>query len=146
MPVKLHVAITRKIGTPNYGSRSATVGLETEVDSSLIDQPDELQERIAALFQLAAESVNRELGVQPAEEFAPAATNGKDREHETPVRPATANQIRALHAIANRRQLDLTAELRHRFGVYRADDLTIDEASRLIDSLDSMANGAAGGA
>lgn len=39
MPLKLNIALSRKIGDRNYGSRGATVGLEMEVDSSLLDQP-----------------------------------------------------------------------------------------------------------
>ena len=62
MPLKLNIAMSRKIGEPNYGSRGATVGLEMEVDSSLVDQPRQLHERIARLFRLAKQSVDRELG------------------------------------------------------------------------------------
>jgi hypothetical protein len=141
MPLKLNIAISRKVGAPNFGSRGATVGLETEVDSSLIDQPAELHERIAALFRLAAESVHQELDVQVTEESRATTTNGADREQEAPVRPATANQIRALHAIANRQNLDLTAEIHDRYGVFRAADLSLDQASRLIDAIKSSANG-----
>ena len=91
-----------------------------EVDSSLVDQPRELHERIARLFRLAKESVDREL-----------------------TRPATANQVRAIHAIANEQKLDLTEELRRRFGVCRVDDLSLHEASQLIDAIKPSTNGAA---
>jgi hypothetical protein len=144
MPLKLSIAMSRKVGEANYGSRGATVGLEMEVDSSLVDQPPQLHERIADLFRLATESVNRELAAGGAMEASHAATNGAAGGYELPVRPATANQIRAIHAIANRLNLDVTAELRSRFGVYRADDLTLYEASKLIDALGSATNGAAG--
>lgn len=132
MPLKLVIAASRKIGTANYGSRGATVGLEIEVDGSLLEQPEQLQERIASLFQLAAESVHREEG-RAVQGLGPTDNQGAGRGGEVTARQATANQIRALHAITNRQDLDLTAELRSRFGVYRADDLTLEQASQLID-------------
>jgi hypothetical protein len=129
MPLKLNIALSRKIGEPNYGSRGATVGLEMEVDSSLLDQPRQLHERIARLFRLAKQSVDRELGTSDRADVEPA------------VRPATTGQIRALHAIANRQQLDLAAEIQSRFGVGRPDDLSLDQASQLIDIIKTSSNG-----
>jgi hypothetical protein len=137
MPLKLNIAMSRKVGEPNYGSRGATVGLELEVDSSLAEQPQQLQERIDRLFRLAQEAVDRELNGRDA--AAAASAN-----HEPPVRPATPAQIRAIHAIANRQNLDLTEELKSRFGVYRSDDLSLEEASALIDAIKPVVNGVAG--
>src|SRR5688572_26030142 len=107
MPLKLNIAMSRKIGEPNYGSRGATVGLEMEVDSSLADQPRQFHERVARLFRLAKQSVDRELGTTDLADLEPT------------VRPATPAHVRTLHAIANRQQLDLTAEIQSRFGVER---------------------------
>ena len=52
-------------------------------------------------------------------------------------RAATSSQLRALHAIANRRDFNLTDLLKERFGIYRAEDLGIKEASGLIDELNT---------
>jgi hypothetical protein len=131
MPLKLNIAMSRKIGEPNYGSRGATVGLEMEVDSSLADQPRQLHERIARLFRLAKQSVDRELGTNDATNVEPD------------VRLATPAQVRALHAIANRQQLDLTAVIQTRFGVMRPDQLSLQQASQLIDAIKSSSNGTA---
>jgi len=54
---------------------------------------------IARLFCLAKLSVDRELGTSDRTDVEPT------------VRPATVAQIRALHAIANRQQLDLAVEI-----------------------------------
>jgi hypothetical protein len=131
MPLKLNIAMSRKIGEPNYGSRGATVGLEMEVDSSLVNQPRQLHERIARLFRLAKQSVDRELGTTDWADIEPI------------VRPATTAQIRALHAIANRQQLDLAAEIESRFGMKCPDDLSLEQASQLIDAIKPSANGSA---
>ncbi len=52
-------------------------------------------------------------------------------------RAATSSQLRALHAIANRKDFNLTDLLKERFGIYRAEDLGIKEASGLIDELNA---------
>jgi len=59
--LKLNVGWSRKAGEPNFGSRGASVNLELEVEAGLVNQPDELQERIRRLYRLAKASVNEEL-------------------------------------------------------------------------------------
>jgi hypothetical protein len=135
MPLKLNIAMSRKVGERNYGSRGATVGLEMEVDSSLVDQPRELHQRIARLFRLAKASVDRELAAQTG------ASNGATAALRQ--RRATENQVRAIHAIAKRLELDVSEEVRTRFGVCRPDDLSLEQASALIDAIKSSTNGAA---
>jgi hypothetical protein len=112
-----------------------------EVDSSLVNQPQQLQERIARLFRLAKVSVDRELRIQGSGASQYADANRTTSDQDASPRPATANQIRAIHAIANRHQIDLVAELRSRFDVNRPDDLTLGEASELIDFLKPATNG-----
>ena len=136
MPLKLSIASSRKVGELNYGSRGATVGLEMEVDSSLVDNPRQLHERIRRLFRLAKQSVDLELG-------SPPLARQQLGEPESVIRPATNRQIRAIQAIAGRRSLDLTEELRERFGIERPEDLSLNEASQLIDAIKPSANGAA---
>jgi hypothetical protein len=135
MPLKLNIAMSRKVGERNYGSRGATVGLEMEVDSSLVDQPRELHQRIARLFRMAKASVDRELAVQMDASNRAAV----DAPHP---RRATANQVRAIHAIAQRQELDLGEEVKTRFGVGRPDDLSLEQASELIDAIKPSTNGA----
>jgi hypothetical protein len=134
MPLKLSIASSRKIGEPNYGSRGATVGLEMEVDSSLVEYPRQLHERIRRLFRLAKQSVDLELGSPPPPRKQLDAP-------ESVIRPATDRQLRAIQAIAGQQNLDLTKELRGRFGTERPEDLSLDEASQLIDAIKSPANG-----
>lgn len=173
MPMKLNVGLSRKVGEPNYGSRGATVNLELELDSTLVAEPERLQERIRELFGLAKASIDEELQTEPTPpaSHAPHATgpsaantrqphangrNGASRGATTGARsngngrpptnnppPATASQIRALHAIAHRLGLNLEAEIEDRFNLSDAATLTIAEASKLIDELNNTA--AAGG-
>ena len=132
MPLKLNIGMSRKVGEPNYGSRGATVGLEMEVDSGIVDQPREFQARIARLFRLAKASVDRELACRSATDEPHLNGNGTNR---IDPRVATANQIRAIYAIAAERKIDLLPELRSRFDVVRLEDLTLPQASELISAL-----------
>ena len=52
-------------------------------------------------------------------------------------RGATTSQVRALHAIATRQGFNLTDRLKDQFQLYRAEDLSVSEASRLIDDLNT---------
>lgn len=152
--LKLNVGFNRKTGEANYGSRGAAVNLELELESSLIGDPDRLKERIRSLFGLAKESVDAELVGQSAVstdgDGSPTnghkvggnganATNGRRSRDRT--RPATASQVRALGAIAERHKFDLVSILTERFGAREASELSITEASSLIDELKNGVNG-----
>ena len=50
-------------------------------------------------------------------------------------RAATSAQVRALHAIATRQNFNLTELLREKFHIYKAEELSLREASSLIDEL-----------
>jgi hypothetical protein len=58
--LKLSVGFNRKTGEANYGSRGASVSLDLELESGLVEQPDQLRERIRYLFGLAKASVEEE--------------------------------------------------------------------------------------
>jgi hypothetical protein len=148
MSLKANVGVSRKIADQSYGSRGASVNLEVELDSSLIQQPERLQERIRQICQMAQQAVDQELDRQIAvtghnhEHTTAASGNGHqnaNRRHNgsgrAAGRKATASQVRAIHAIINRQGLDLVETLRHHGSVDYAEDLTITQASQLIDNL-----------
>ena len=150
MPLKLNVGASKKVGEANYGSRGASVNLEMELDSALANDPPKLKERIRQLFGLVRASLAKELngdgnGNHPNSE-KPADQhhgNGSSARNNQP-RPATQSQVKAIYAIARGQHLDVQQLLRDRFNVGRADDLTIKEASQLIDSLKSSRSPEAG--
>lgn len=161
MPLKTNIGVSRKIADNNYGSRGASVNLEVELDSGLIQEPERLQERIRQVFRLAQQSVEEELARQNTANGQgnghTATANGNGNGHHngngrhngngngTPrrsnARRATASQARALHSIADRLGLDLAAEIQKRFGVHDPEELSITEASQMIDELKSSTNG-----
>ena len=167
MPLKLNVGLSRKIGEANYGSRGASVNLELELDSAIVGEPERLQDRIRQMFQLAKQSIDEELHIAVDSPSASppksntnannsdnnrhsqsrSSTNGNghsrgSRPSNTP--PATASQVRALHAIANRQSLNLENVVHDRFGVGNPTALTIAQASELIDELNGNAATAGG--
>ena len=75
MPLKTNVGVSRKVADNNYGSRGASVNLEVELDSSLIQEPERFHDRIRQVFRLAQQAIDEELGRQQASGTASHATN-----------------------------------------------------------------------
>jgi hypothetical protein len=148
MPMKLQVGASRKIADGHYGSRGASVGLEIELDGSLVLDAATLQERIRQLFYLVRQSLAEQLsgaGASPGDHTPtknkkPSAPNGSPangRRRNGLVRPATSAQIKALQAITQQQGVDLSAILRQHYGLERPEDLSVELASDLIGSLRS---------
>ena len=149
MPLKLNCGLSRKIGEANYGSRGASVNVELELESSLIGEPAKLQERIRQLFSVVRSSLTEELN---GNGHSSTTSNGNDQSKPTTTnngngtsrnggqRQATQSQVKAIHAIARSRRIDVGKFLNERFHVSRPDDLTIKDASTAIDELKANTN------
>lgn len=148
--LKLNVGFTKKVGEANYGSRGAAVNLELELDSGLVGDTDRLKERIRQLFGLAKASVDDELAAAASQSVCGnsdesqigngrSASPSNNSRRRDGTRWATASQVRALNAIADRRKLDLASLLAERFQIHDPTGLTITEASSLIDELKEQA-------
>jgi hypothetical protein len=154
MPLKLNVGVSKKVGLPDYGSAGATCNLELELDTHLLETDlAGFHQRVRTVYVAAQQAVHDELARlqgQPAlaagdRPVAPggnghrnghAATSARPAGNRTrPPRPATVNQIRAIQTIARRLNADLDGMLREEFGVERVEDLSMAEASRVIDDL-----------
>lgn len=143
MPLVLNVNISKKVGEPDFGSRGASVSLQQELDSSLVSNPNQLQDQIQTLFRQAREAVEaelfgREAGMtQNGHGQNGSTSNGNGHHRQSNGRRATDSQVRALHAIANRQKIDLRSLLDRQYQIGRPEDLTLQEASQLIDDLNS---------
>jgi hypothetical protein len=162
MPLKLNVGLSRKIGESNYGSRGASVNVELELDSSLVSDPAKLQDRVRQVFGLIRTSLAEELNGNHNGQSSTSGTNGQGENQQSngtnsgksngqasgtgsnQTRPATQSQVRAIHAIAKKRQFDLKPILQERFRVARPDDLSVKDASALIDELNKPGNNGGG--
>ena len=96
--------------------------------------------RIVQLFRLARQSVDQELGARGT--MPQGSENGADG---CQPRYATPAQVRAIHAIVKRLHLDLADELNRRFAVTRPEELLLEEASQLIDAIQTARNDLATG-
>lgn len=148
MPIKLNVGLAQKIGESNYGSRGASVNLELELDSSLALEPDKLRDRIRQMFAMVRASVSEELNgstqkklpaidsTKPPTPVAAAKhSNGTNGSRANGTRSATPPQIKKLQSLVQDKKLDLDTILRERCRVQRPEELTVRQASDLIDLL-----------
>ena len=161
MPLKLNIGLSQKIGLPQYGSLGASCHVEVELDQALLaGDPDSFQQKVRQAFGACRQAVQEELGrhsrAGPQDKpsylrgskghASPANGNGRaSSQPRDQTRRATASQVRAIEAIANRQHIDLAARLCERFGTDKATDLSITEASNLIDELKASVNSNGGG-
>ena len=151
MPVKLSIGVSRKVGQPNYGSVGAVCQIESELDALTLEfDLDSLHQRIRDSYEICSNAVAAELtrqteasaaqldGVDAGPKSNGSARNGRRRGN----RPATPAQLRAIRAIEAETGQDLHEILSQCFSKHRVEDLTVREASHLIDILREAAQAA----
>jgi hypothetical protein len=168
MPIKLNVGVSRKIGLPEYSSVGASCNVEVELDSSLLQtDPAAFQGQVRSAFTAARQAVSDELERYRAQSpvvtvGGPPAHSPRTNGHAHPngagvrtaapqARPTTVNgtrgrsatpsQVKALYAICQSKGLDLGAVLQAEFGGARPEELSLREASELIDRLKADGDG-----
>ncbi len=136
MSLKLTVGLSRKVGLPGYGSRGAACGVEVELGCGLLESdPEAFRERVRHAFDACARAVGEELDRRREPDFDRDVETEHDLRPVPRARPATGSQVRALRSIAGRRGLDLDGLVGERHGVDGPEELSVAEASRLIDDL-----------
>jgi hypothetical protein len=165
MSVKLNIGLSRKVGEASFGSRGASINLEVELDNGVLNDPGQLRDRVQDLYLLARQSVDEELqrpaeagpsepshtngnghgrishaangnGHKNGQANGHSPNNGHSNGHgRIEVARATQSQIRAIFAISKRQGLDPHTVINDRYRVHKMEELTIREASALIDDL-----------
>jgi hypothetical protein len=157
--LKLNAGLSRKVGQPNYGSKGAMVNVEVELTADLLKDHERLRRQVRGIFGVIRETVDAELGVarpngpDPQEERwrpvdPPHSRNGTSRDgsgrngavtNGRGSSPCTEKQVRALHAFSRKAGVELTEELRRRFRLTTAEELSRRQASEAIDGLKERA-------
>jgi hypothetical protein len=162
--LKLNVGVMRKVGQPDYGSVGASCNLELEIETGLLERDlDGFHARVRSVYAAVHQAVHDELARLQApvvvshdppaspirNESNGHASNGHagnnghtDRQptgRSRQRKPATENQVRAIRAIASRQHADLDGLLSD-LGVQRPEDLSLKQASELIDMLKTAAS------
>ena len=152
MAVTVSAGLQQKVGLPDYSSFGASCHVEFEIDRSMLDQNmDGFHQKVADAFAACRQAVNDQLAQQSGHS-SPQPGNGQSNgiPHHTrhtlhstggDVAGATKSQIRAIFAIARRQQVDPQSLVQERFHRDRLEDLSIREASSLIDELKSAQTG-----
>ena len=159
MPLTLNVGLSKKIGQPDYGSLGVTCNVQVELDSNLLHSDlGGFHEKVKRAYLACHQAVSDELARQ--QQTAPI--NGSSAGQPTPrtgapaggqrptngqphqLRKATTSQLRAIEAIVARERVDLPALLQQRFATDQLTDLSINQASDLIDELKGRAAGHGG--
>jgi hypothetical protein len=148
MALKLNVGVSKKLGLPEYSSIGASCNVEVELDPSLFHGDlAGFHERVRLAYVACHQAVHDELArllnaptpgraVHPRENGHPGRHSDYSAS-EPPPRLATSSQLRAIAAIAIRHNTDLAPLLQGEFGIARPEELTVREASRLIDRLNA---------
>jgi hypothetical protein len=161
MALKLNVGVSRKVGLPAFGSVGASCNIELELSHDLLERDlDAFHARVRDVYVAAHQAVHDELArlhagaqagpphdppISPPRQASNGHPGGNGHAERPPAgrsrprRPATENQLRAIRSIASRQHADLDGLLRE-FGVNRPEDLSLKQASELIDALKTAAS------
>jgi hypothetical protein len=141
MAMKIHVGLQKKVGQPNYGSVGASCQIEFEMDSTLLESNmDGFHNRVNGAFLACRQAVNLQLRQQESERAVESTTSIQKQLSERRPEPqrggtVTPNQLKAIYGMARRQRIDLQRLVHERFDRYVPEDLTIREASDLLDEL-----------
>lgn len=152
MPLSINVGLSRK-ASRDYQSTGYSINVTAELDQSLLARPEELQQQIAGLYQQAESALQRQAGSSPprpqsgTQDRRPNSVMARTNGHPRPVGRgglATESQKRAIQAICRRIGSDPEYEATQLIGCSFV-ELSVKQASELIDSLKALEPEGAGG-
>ena len=160
--IKISANVSKKVPIRGLDYSSQQFGAAMEIEVSDTDRPEVVQQRLQELYSLLSETIDQQIAgaapqtpqmtprayVAPARQLnspqtaIPPVTRGASQNGARAPRSVNATQAqqRALYAICQSLNLDLTAVLAEQ-NVTDASMLSVKAASQLIDQLKSRQNG-----
>jgi hypothetical protein len=143
MSMKITIGLGKVACTSQGEQISATCGMEIELDAAAGEvNRDEIQRRMArgyaTCWQAIVEELQKRLATVPTSEPTSqivGGSNGSASNRPNRNRLATPAQVKAIHGIARRKKLNVPSLLRERYSIGRPEELSVREASELIDNL-----------
>jgi len=151
--IKLIANVSKKVPIPgvDFSSQCYMAGIEVEVSDRAT--PEQIKQRIGEVYALLENSIDSELAAHGVEELplsSPAArqslgkapgNNGGNGRNRNNGSHATGAQIKAIFAIVksiNMGRTELLAHIDEAFNKNNPDDLTVKQASGLIEQLQAL--------
>ena len=163
--IKISANVSKKVPLPGIDYSSQQFGAAMEIEVSDADRPEAVQQRLKELYTLLARTIDQQIADatqplgntasqpqlpvpqrqfnQPPQAAAPAPmprNNGRKATANGRPVGATQAQQRAIFAICKSLNLDMAAVLAD-YNVSDANQLTVKDASQLIDQLKNPQNG-----
>ena len=145
MAAKISVGLQKKLGLPGYSSIGASCHVEFEVETSLMESNlDGFHQKVHSVYSACQQAINEQLARyqskspnfnDPSRPQLNVQINPNAQQVRQESSRATRNQFRSIFAIARNQGLDPLQLVRKRFNLDQPEDLTIREASSLIDEL-----------
>ena len=137
MTHKVTVGLHQKVGQPNFGSLGASCCIELQLDDTEADRPDVVSAKIKRAYAVCRQSVAEQLASDPSQcpAGSPSHRTNTQPAAISPPRSATDAQVRAIRAIASKAGVQVASELYDRYGVRSPSQLTLSQASQVIDHL-----------
>jgi len=143
MPLSINVGLSRK-ASKDFQSSGVSINVTAELDQALLAKPDELQKQVGSLYDQAEQALDRQarrLASIDRDERCQHDDRGNGNGRRGASRAnggsMTDRQRRAIFAIADLIGLDPLQESRDIIGP-DVDDMSIRQASELIDHLKSI--------
>ena len=135
--IRISASVSKKVPIRGlqYSSQNFSAGMEVEVSCG--SDAGEIRDKLRKLHRLLARSVDEQIEEQEAWNGGAPATSPED-DRGGNGRTATRAQLRAIRAIAREQGFsedEVRSHIGDYYGVVRLDELSVKEASDLIDDL-----------
>lgn len=145
--MKLSVGLSRKVSDNHFGSSGGNLGIEVEVDSTLLNDPSRFQDHIQSLFQMVRKALEEELDHKeegnskeikdPVDPNAPDSHEPATPTQNLPIRKASERQLCLIQELVRKAKIPFKPLLEER-KVSALHELTLQQASGLITELKAM--------